>query len=186
MASMAAGSMPSACSVRPSLVAASDTILSARSSSTWSGVSSGVGMNWRKNACSFASPNGSGISHLRRSLNVVRALGLHRLEALLAALVQDADEVDRHVRAFKRALDRGRIAQVRLYGVDLPHAPHRLQMPGKVRPAHRVADAIALARERTHQVAADEARAAEHRDQRFGGNFGHGMGLVRAAGVTAL
>ena len=66
--------------------------------------------------------------------------------------------------------------------MDLPDAPERLQVARKIGPPHGVADAVALARERAHQVAADEARAAEHRDQRFGGNFGHGMGLVRAAG----
>ena len=119
----------------------------------------------------------------RRLRDARRAFGLHRLEALLAALEQDADEVDHHIRAAHRGLDRGRIAQVRLHGMDLPDAPHRLQVEREIGPAHRGADAIALARERAHHMAAEEARAAEHRDQRFGGNFGHGKRLwARAEG----
>ena len=59
--------------------------------------------------------------------------------------------------------------------MDLPDSPERLEMAGEIGPAHRVADAVALARERAHHMAAEEARAAEHGDQRFGGNFGHGV-----------
>ena len=94
---------------------------------------------------------------------------MHRLEALLAALEQHADQVDHHVGAAHRGLDRGRIAQIRLHRVDLPDPSERLQVAGEIRPAHRRADPVALARQRPHQVAAEEARAPEHGDQRFGG-----------------
>ena len=48
--------------------AASDTTLSTRSSSTWSGVSSGVGMNCSSIALSLATKNGSGTSSRLRSM----------------------------------------------------------------------------------------------------------------------
>ena len=73
------------------------------------------------------------------------AFGLHGVEALLAALEQDADQVDHHVGAAHRGLDRVRIAQVRLHGMDLPDPAERLEMAREVRPAHRRADAVALA-----------------------------------------
>ena len=114
------------------------------------------------------------------------AFGLHGLEALLAALEQDADQVDHHVGAAHRGLDRVRIAQVRLHGVDLPDPAERLQMAGEVRPAHRDADAVALARQRPHHMAAEEARAAEHGDQRFGGDFGHGRPLRRSGDAPGI
>ena len=110
----------------------------------------------------------------------MRAFRLHGLEALLAALEQDADEVDHHVGAAHRGLDRSRIAKVRLHRVDLPDAAERLEMTGEVRPPHGRAHPVALARERAHHVAAEEARAAEHGDQRFCGDFGHGTALGRA------
>ena len=61
--------------------------------------------------------------------------------------------------------DRVRIAQVGLHGVDLADAAQRLQVAGEVGPAHRGADAPAAPGERAHRMPADEARAAEHRDQ---------------------
>ena len=76
--------------------------------------------------------------------------------SLLAALEQDADQVDHHIGAAHRCLDRGRIAQVRLHGVDLSDAAERLEMARKVGPPHGGADAIALARERPHHMAAEE------------------------------
>ena len=50
--------------------------------------------------------------------------------------------------------------------MDLADPAERLQMAGEVRPAHRDADAVVPARQRPHHVPAEEARAAEHRDQR--------------------
>ena len=110
------------------------------------------------------------------------AFGLHRVEALLAALEQDADQVHHHVCAAHRGFHRLRIAQVRLHGMDLPDPAERLQMARKVRPAHRRADAVAFPRQRPHHVAPEEARAAEHGDQRLGGDLGHGAGLWRRSG----
>ena len=122
----------------------------------------------------------------RRARDRVRAFGLHRLEALLAALEQDADQVDHHVGAAHRRLDRVRVAQVRLHGVDLPDAADRLEVKREIRPAHGGAHAVALARQRPHHMAAEKARAAEHRDQRFCGDFCHGTGLCGEAASPLL
>ena len=91
---------------------------------------------------------------------------LHRVEALAAALEQDADQVDHHVGVAHRRRDRGRIAQVGLHGMDLADPAERLQMAGEIRPAHRDADAVAALGQRAHHMAAEESRAAEHGDQR--------------------
>ncbi len=60
--------------------------------------------------------------------NGARALALHRVEALLAARHQDADEVDHRIRALDRPRDRLRIAEIGLDGVDLAHDAKRLEM----------------------------------------------------------
>ena len=118
----------------------------------------------------------------RRGLrDVVRAFRLHRLEALLAALEQDADQVDHHVGAAHRGLHRGRVAQIGLHRVDLPDLPERLQVAREVRPAHRRADAVARARQRPHHVAAEEPGAAEYGDQRLCGDFGHRIRPLRSS-----
>ena len=94
-----------------------------------------------------------------------RALRLHRVERLTAALEQDADEIDDDVASCDGGLDRGRIAQVRLHGMDLPDAAERLQMAGEIGPPHRDADAEIAPRQRAHDMAPEEAGAAENRDQ---------------------
>ena len=90
---------------------------------------------------------------------------LHGVEALAAALEQDAGEVDHHVGVARRGLDRARIAHVGLHGVDLTDPAERLQMAGEVGPAHRDADTVVALGQRTHQMAAEEAGAAEDGDQ---------------------
>ena len=64
------------------------------------------------------------------------------------------------------AVDRIRVAQIGLHGVDLADPAERLQMAGELRPAHRDADAVAALGERPHHMAAEETRAAEDRDER--------------------
>ena len=82
------------------------------------------------------------------------ARALHRLEGLGAALGQDADQIDGGVGVAHRGLDRGRIAQIGLHGVDLADPAERLQMPGQFRPPHRDPDAvIALGQRADHAVA---------------------------------
>ena len=68
-----------------------------------------------------------------------------------------------HVGVARRGLDRGRVAQIGLHGVDLPDAAERLQVAGELRPAHRHADAVAALGQRAHHVAAEEAGAADRR-----------------------
>ena len=111
---------------------------------------------------------------------------LHRVEALAAALGQDADQIDDDVGVARRGLDRAGMAQVGLHGVDLPDPAERLQMAGELRPAHRDADAVMALGERADHVAAEEARAAENGDERVvAGLDGHaalGRARVRAGG----
>ena len=90
---------------------------------------------------------------------------LHRVEALAPALEQDADQVDHHVGAARRRLDRARVAQVSLHRVDLADPAERLQVAGEFRPPHRDADAVAALAERADHMAAEETRAAIDRDQ---------------------
>ena len=57
------------------------------------------------------------------------------------------------------------------------------QMNGEIGPAHGDADAVVPPRQRPHQVASKEARAAEDRDQRVvGGLQGHGSSLGLCSG----
>ena len=113
------------------------------------------------------------------------ALGLHRVETLPAALEQDADQVDDDVGVAHRRRDRLRIAQIGLHRVDLPDPAHRPQIAGKLRPAHRDADAVLPLRQRPHHVAAEEARATEHGDEGFELAFcGHRRRKYRIAGTA--
>ena len=70
--------------------------------------------------------------------------------------------------------------------MDLPDPAERLQMAREVRPAHRRADAVAFPCQRAHHVAAEEAGAAEHGDQRLGGDLGHGRPLAGEAATRPV
>ena len=85
------------------------------------------------------------------------AFGLHRIEALPAALEQDADQVDDDVSVAHRSRNRLRIAQIGLHRVDLPDPAHRPQEAGELRPAHRDPDTVLPLRQRPHHMAAEEA-----------------------------
>ena len=74
--------------------------------------------------------------------NLLGAERLHGLETLPPALEQDAHQVDDDVGVAHRRLDRAGVPHIGLHGMDLPDAAERLQVPGKVRPAHRDADAV--------------------------------------------
>ena len=93
---------------------------------------------------------------------------LHMIEALASALEQDADQIDDHGGVTHRAFDRARIAHIGLHRMNLADAAERLQMAGKFRPPHGDADAVAPFGERTHDMAAEKAGAAENGDQRVG------------------
>ena len=105
----------------------------------------------------------------RRLADGARPEGLHGVEGLPARLGQDADEIDHRVGAFDRAVDRPAIAEIRLDRLDLPDHAERLQVAGEIGTAHRHADAVAALRQRLHDIAADEARAAEDGDELGGG-----------------
>ena len=103
-----------------------------------------------------------------------RAAGMHDVETLRAALIQDADEVDDDARSAHRGFDRARIAHIGLHGMDLADAAERLQEIGQFGPAHRNADAVAALGQRAHDMAAEKAGAAENGDEGVGvGLKGH-------------
>ena len=81
----------------------------------------------------------------RRQRHLLGAEGLDGVEALPAALEQDADQIDQHIGVARRRLDRRRVAQIGLHRVDLADAAERLQVAGEVGPAHRDADAVVRA-----------------------------------------
>src|SRR5205085_8460349 len=62
---------------------------------------------------------------------------------------------------------------IRLHGMDLTDTAERLQVAGKLRSAHRDADAIAEPGKRAHHVSAEKSRSAVNRDERFQCNVGH-------------
>ncbi len=53
------------------------------------------------------------------------------IEALAAAFGQEADQVDQHVGVAGGSLDRGRVAQIGLNGVNLADPAERLQVKGQ-------------------------------------------------------
>ena len=93
------------------------------------------------------------------------AFGLHGVEGLRAALGEDADEIDGDVGVAHRGLDRGRVAQIGLHGVDLADLAERLQMPGQFRPPHRHPDPVIALAERADHASPQKARPSENRDQ---------------------
>ena len=96
------------------------------------------------------------------------AEALHGLEALAAGLEQDADEVDHHVAAAHGGGHRRPVAHIGLHRMNLADPPERLQMAGKIGPAHRDPDAVFAFRQRAHDMAAEKAGPAENRDQGVG------------------
>ena len=79
---------------------------------------------------------------VRRQRHLFGAISVHRVETLAAALEQDADQIDQHLRIAGRRFHRRSVAQIGLHRMDLADAAERLQEAGKLRPAHRHPDAI--------------------------------------------
>ena len=71
------------------------------------------------------------------------AFRLHRVEALPALFIQDADQIDDGIGIAHRRLDRIRKSQIGLHGVDLADPAERLQVPGQFRTADRHPDPVA-------------------------------------------
>ncbi len=89
----------------------------------------------------------------------------YKSEALAAVLLHDADEVDDRIGAHHCSRDRSGIAQIRLHRVNLADRPERLQEARKVRPPHGDTHPVAALDERAHDVAPEEAGAAEDSDE---------------------
>ncbi len=67
----------------------------------------------------------------------------------------------------QRRLDRGRIAQIRLHGVDLPDLAGGLEVSGQFRPPHRDPDPVIPPAQRADDIPAQKPRSAENRDESF-------------------
>ena len=94
-----------------------------------------------------------------------RAEHVDRVEALAAGLGKDRDQIDDGIGAVDSAVDRPAIAQVRLHRLHPADHAERLQVAGKVGPAHRRAHAPAALQQRPNDVASDKAGPAEDRHQ---------------------
>ena len=86
-----------------------------------------------------------------------RPFRLHGVEALAARFEQDADQVDDHVGAAHRRLDRLRKAHIGLNRMDLADPAQRLQMEGQLRTAHGDADQVAAISQCADHVAAEKS-----------------------------
>ena len=91
---------------------------------------------------------------------------LNGVEGLCAALGQNADQIDRSMGAAHRGLDRSRIAQIGLHGVDLAYPAERLQMPGQFRSPYRDPNAVVAFGQCAHDASSEKTRSAENSDQR--------------------
>ncbi len=89
--------------------------------------------------------------------NRPRALGLHGLELLAAALMEDADQIDDGIGACDGARDRGAIPHIGGDGCHLPDDARGLQEQRLVRTAHRHPHRPVVTGQIRHHVAADES-----------------------------
>lgn len=80
-------------------------------------------------------------------------------------LEQDTHQIDDGVGPRDDRCNARRVADVDAHRSDLADIAHRLQELGLFDVAHRDVDAVAGARQTTHEMAAEEAGAAEHGDQ---------------------
>ena len=106
-----------------------------------------------------------------RQRDLLRAIRMHRLEALATALEQNSHEIDKYLRISGGRLDRSGMTQIGLHGMNLAHATQRLQMPGEFRPANRHPYAIMALGQSANHVTAEKSRSAINGDE----------GVVRAA-----
>ena len=63
--------------------------------------------------------------------HLLGADGVDGVEALAAALEQDADQVDQHMGVARRRLDRGGVADIGLHGMDLADLPSGCRWPAR-------------------------------------------------------
>ena len=101
----------------------------------------------------------------RRLADQARAKPVHGLETLAPALGQNADEIDHGVSALHGRRDGPGVAHIGLDGHDLADPAERLQEEGEIGPPAGHAHAPAAIGELAHDMAADEAGAAEYRHQ---------------------
>ena len=97
---------------------------------------------------------------LSRLRDLRRAIHVNGFETLTSALEQDAHEVDKDFGVAGSGLDRRRVPDVRLHGVDLSHSAERLQMAGEFGSPHRNPDAIMTFGKSAHYVPPEKAGAS--------------------------
>ncbi len=83
-------------------------------------------------------------------------LDMDGVEALPAALIEDAGQVDGRVGALERLPDLVAVTDIAAHQLDLSDTSHGRQEIGARRPAHRHADAIAGLGQRAHDIAAQK------------------------------
>ena len=112
--------------------------------------------------------------------DLLGAVSMDRVEALAPALGQNADQIDQHLGIASRSLDRGRMTQIGLHGVDLADAAEGLEEVGKFGPAHRHPDAVVALGQGSNHVTAKKAGAAIDGDEGVGvGSSVHSVLLSR-------
>ena len=100
--------------------------------------------------------NHAGAVGAGRERYLLGAKAVDRIEALTAAFLEQADEIDQHMGAARGRVDRGRVAQIGLHRVNLADTAERLQVEGQIGPAHGHSDAVIALGQRAHDVPAEE------------------------------
>ncbi len=105
--------------------------------------------------------------------NGLSAFGLNRVKALSAALGENANQVHDDAGAAGGCLNRRRVADIGLNGVNLADFSQRLEVSGQFRAADAHPDAVIALGERANHVPAEETRSSEDGDERIDGRW-HG------------
>ena len=82
---------------------------------------------------------------------------MHPVEIALARFGEDTDQIDDDLRALDGARNRGLVGQRHGERHDLPDPAHRPEIVGHRRVAHRDPDHVAVRRQATDDIAAEEA-----------------------------
>src|SRR5215467_8752305 len=101
-----------------------------------------------------------------RECHLFSPVSMHGVEPLATTLEQNADQIDQDLRIASSRFHGGRIAHIRLYGMDLADPAEWLQKVRKFGPADGDPDAIVTLGQGPNHVPAKKTRAAVDSDQR--------------------
>src|SRR5262249_50562116 len=101
-----------------------------------------------------------------RESHLFSPVSMHGVEPLATTLEQNADQIDQDLRIASSRFHGGRIAHIRLYGMDLADPAEWLQKVRKFGPADGNPDAIVTFGQGTNQMPAEKTRPAVVSDQR--------------------